>query len=135
MKGRPTDSVTIIAYDYFRKPMTSLMLGLICKDSSESPFPGFVDKEGKPTVSKKDYSAFYLIYEAKDASGLLNKEDYHYFFDDQTKEIIIHVDFAAAGLDREPIPFNFGKQIFTIRNGNLYGKEKKPAFVQTSYKN
>ena len=125
LKGQPTDSVTIRAYDYFGKPMTSLLLGLIYKDSTESPFPEFVDQEGKLTVSKKDYSAFYLIYEASDASGLLNKENYHYFFDKQTKEIIINVDFAAAGFDRQPIPFNYGNQTFTIRNGDLYGKGKK----------
>ena len=51
--GQPTDSVTIRAYDYFGKPMTSLLLGLIYKDSSESPFPEFVDKDGKLTVSKR----------------------------------------------------------------------------------
>jgi hypothetical protein len=133
IKGQPSDSVTIRAYDYFGKPMTSLLLGLIYKDSTESPFPEFVDKEGKLTIAKKDYSAFYLIYESRDASGLLNKESYHYFFDQETKEMIIHVDFAAAGLDREPIPFNYGKKTFTIRKDKLYGKGKTPAFVEVSY--
>src|SRR5687768_641015 len=78
IKGQPTDSVTIRAFDYFGKPMTSLLLGLIYKDTSNSPFPEFVNKEGKLTIFKKDYSGFYLIYEARDASGLLNKDNYHY---------------------------------------------------------
>lgn len=134
-KGQPTDSVTIRAYDYFGKPLTSLLLGLLLKDSLQSPIYEFVDKNGKLTVSKKDYSAIYLIYEASDASGLLKKDDYYYFFTPQTQEITIRIDFAAAGLDREPVPFNYGRQTFTIRNGNLYGKGKKPIFVKTSYGN
>jgi hypothetical protein len=56
-------------------------------------------------------------------------------FEPNTKEVIILIDFAAAGFDREPIPFNYGNKTFTIRNGNLYRKGMKPAFVKTSYDN
>ena len=135
IKGGPTDSVIIRAFDYFGKPIKSLLLGLLDKDSSVSRFPEFVDKEGKLTISKKDYSGFFLIYEARAATGLLKKEDYHYLFDEQTKEIVIRFDFADAGFDSEPILTNYGKHTFTIRNGHLYGRGEKPAFVTTPYAN
>ncbi len=61
------------------------------------------------------------------------KNNYYYFFETDTKEIIINIEFAAAGFDREPVPFNYGKQNFRIRKSNLYGKRKKPAFVTVLY--
>lgn len=134
--GQPTDSVTIRAYDYFGKPITNLLLGLVYQNSTKEQFHfEFVNQEGKLIVSKKDYSGFFLIYETKGTPSLSGKENPYYFLDKHTKEVVINIDFAAAGFDRTPIPFNYGKQVFTIRHGNLYRKGRTPAFVKTSNKN
>jgi hypothetical protein len=130
----PTDSVTIKAYDYFGKPMKSFMVELIYRSSSNfQSMPQFFDKTGKLTIAKKDYSGFFLIYEARDETGFLKKNEYSYSFDKDTKEIIIQIDFAAAGFDREPIPLNYGNKTFIITDRKLLGKNGKTAFVEISY--
>lgn len=134
IKGEAVDdSVTITTSDYFGKPMTNLLLGLLEKDSAIYPFYEFVDKQGQFKLSRKDYSGFFLIYEEQDGSGIVDKSTHHYFIDNGIKEVCIHIDFAAAGFDRQPIPFNFGKQVFRIKNGKLYGKGNKAIYVTSPY--
>lgn len=128
------DSVTIKAYDYFDKPIKSLMVELIYNDSSRFlTMPQTVDKTGKLTISKKSYSGFYLIYEARNETGMLRKKDYQYSFNKNTKEIVIRIDFAAAGFDRQPVSFDYGSKTFRMGNRKLFGKDGKTAFVETSY--
>jgi hypothetical protein len=130
----PTDSVTIKAFDYFGKPTKNFVVELIYKNTSSfQSMPQFADKTGNLTVSKKEYSGFFLIYETQDETGLLRKNDYHYRFDENTKEIIVHFDFAAAGFDRKPIPTNYGRKTFIIGNRKLLGKRGKTAFVEAFY--
>ncbi len=130
----PVDSVTIKAFDYFDKPMKSFMVELIYKNASSfQAIPQFADKTGRLTVSKKDFSGFFLIYEAQDETGLLRKNDYHYGFEENTKEVIVHFDFAAAGFDRQPIPTNYGHKTFIIGTKALLARGGKTAFVEISY--
>jgi len=130
----PTDSVTIIAYDYFDKPIKNLAVELVYNNKVNfHTTPQFFDETGKLKISKKEYRGFYLIYEAKDETGLLEKRNYNYSFEQNTEEIVIHIDFAAAGFDRQPMPFNFGSKTFTVSNHKLFGKDAKIAFVEVRY--
>jgi hypothetical protein len=124
-KKQITDSVTIIAFDYFGNPMRSFLLGLVYNDSLNKLSQEFVNGNGKLTVSKKDYSGFYLLHEMW-APDLYNN-NYH-FFDAETTDISIRFDFASAGFDRKPIPFSYKERVFIIRNGNLYSQENKLIF-------
>jgi hypothetical protein len=128
------DSVTITTSDYFGNPMTNLLLGLLEKDSSIYPFYEFVDNQGQFKLKRKDYSGFFLIYEEQDGSGIVDKSTHHYFIGNGIKEVRIHIDFATAGFDRQPIPFSFGKQVFKMKDGKLYGKGNKPVYITNPYR-
>ena len=63
-----------------------------------------------------------------DKSGLVGSDDYYHLFGPNTKEIIVDIDFANAGFDRQPVPFNFGNQHFKIKQGNLYKDDGRVQF-------
>lgn len=130
INSQQTDSVIISGIDYFGKPMTSLLLGLIYKDSTISRFYEFVDNSGRLKISKKEYIGFFLIYEMREATGLLANKDYYHFFGPDTKEALIHIDFAAAGFDREPVTFKYPNKVFRLKSGGLFGKGSKPVFKE-----
>ncbi len=130
INSNPTDSVTISGFDYFGKTMTGLMIGLINKDSSINVFYEFVDNSGKLKISKKDYAGFFLIYEMREPTGLMASKDIFYFFKADTKEVLVQIDFAEAGFDREPITFKYPNKVFRLKSGGLYGKGNKPLFKE-----
>ena len=84
----------------------------------------FTDSSGQLVVDKKGYSGFYLIYECHPTVVNIGDTLKYYMFNDNTNQYNIHIDFADAGLDREPIAFDYGKKVYTIRKNKLFYKNK-----------
>jgi hypothetical protein len=125
IEGDTSGNVLLTATNHFGLPMRGLTVALLRNGRTDGDAAFFyTDSTGKLLVDKKDFMGFYLIYECH--SSIVNIGDTlkYYLFSPKAKQYNIHIDFADAGFDREPIAFNYGRKVYTIRRNKLLYKSK-----------
>jgi hypothetical protein len=124
-EGEVTDKVLITARDYYGQPLKGLNIALLRnRGVSNNETYSFTDSSGKLVVDKNEYIGFHLIYECHPSLTKIGDTLKYHLFWPNSKQYDIHIDFAGAAFDREPIAFNYGKKVYTIRTNKLIYKGK-----------
>jgi hypothetical protein len=124
-----TGKVVISAKDAFQRPFYRLGVALIRKDSNGDDYPAlaYLDSTGKLIVDKKEYPAFYLLYQYGDSEAEeFDKNIQVYSFGQDIQQVNMHIDFdAGAPLDRGVVVIDYRNHVFKIKKEGLYEKGKR----------
>jgi hypothetical protein len=123
--GQSTDQVLLTATNHYGLPLSGLTVAVL-RDTVNFNNVGYLhtDSTGKVMVDRKYFTGFYLIYECHPAVVNIGDTLKTIMFNPNISQYNIHIDFANAGFDREPIAFSYGKKVYTIRKNKLVYKNK-----------